>query len=417
MKKIMKNYKSSIILFCSIIIGCIIGVIFKDDASLLSPFGDLFVNLLLVSVVPLIFVSISYSIAKMNKPKRFGKILTSTILVFIITTFITVLLSFVCINFTTLISDEYTADISNAFDYTLTEELIELNLLERIVDMSSTNDFVNLFSTDNMLSLIVISVLFGISINMSKSKGKKVTEFLGSLNEVIFNYIKLIMYYAPIGLGCYFASLIGTLGTTIAIGYIKMFVVYLLVCLLIYFVFYSIYAFIAGGKIALNNFWKNVLPSSLTALGTCSSAASVPTNIRCTKNMGVPDDIAQTTISLGTSFHKDGSSIGSVFKIMFLAALFGTNVTTFGATLEVFGISLLATLLVSAIPLGGGTISEMLIITMMGYPIAALPILTIVATVIDAPATLLNVVGDSSSSMLITRLVDGKDWIHGDKNA
>ena len=144
-------------------------------------------------------------------------------------------------------------------------------------------------------------------------------------------------------------------------------------------------------------------------MGTCSSAACIPINIESTKKMGVPDDIAETTIPLGTGFHKDGSIIGSVFKIMFLVGLFGTSLATTGDVLGVLGVALLANLLITAVPIGGGTISEMLIITMLGYPVAVLPILTIIATIIDMPATVLNVVGDDVSSMMVTRMVDGKN--------
>lgn len=194
-------------------------------------------------------------------------------------------------------------------------------------------------------------------------------------------------------------------------GYLKTFIIYAIVSLAFYFIIYTLYAFIAGGKKGIIVFWKNVIPSTATALATCSSAASIPVNIECCKNMGVPDDIAETTVPLGTSFHKDGSIIGSVFKIMFLVYLFGTSIATTGDVLTIVGVALIANLLVTAVPIGGGTISEMLIITMMGYPVAALPILTIIATIIDAPATMLNVVGDMSSSMLVTRVVDGKKWI------
>jgi Na+/H+-dicarboxylate symporter len=92
---------------------------------------------------------------------------------------------------------------------------------------------------------------------------------------------------------------------------------------------------------------------------------------------------------------------------MFLVYLFGTHPSVF----TVLGVALLATLLVTAVPVGGGTISETLILTMMGFPLTALPILTIIATIIDPPATLLNVVGDTSSSMIVSRVVDGKDWM------
>ena len=89
---------------------------------------------------------------------------------------------------------------------------------------------------------------------------------------------------------------------------------------------------------------------------------------------------------------------------------------TAGDVFGVLGVALLANLLITAVPIGGGTISEMLIITMMGYPVAALPILTIIATIIDAPATMLNVVGDTVSSMMVTRVVDGKDWMTKEEN-
>src|SRR5699024_10563837 len=144
------------------------------------------------------------------------------------------------------------------------------------------------------------------------------------------------------------------------------FIIYLVVSVAYYFIIYTIYAFIAQGKNGVKLFWKNVLPSTLTSLATCSSAACIPVNIECSKKMGVADDIAETTIPLGTSFHKDWSILGSVFKIMFLVCLFGTTIATTGDVMKILGVALLANLLVTAVPIGGGTISEMLIITMMG---------------------------------------------------
>ena len=129
--------------------------------------------------------------------------------------------------------------------------------------------------------------------------------------------------------------------------------------------------------------------------------------IKTLKDIGVGDDIAEATVTMGTSFHKDGSAIGSVFKIMFLAYLFEVTPSIW----TVLIVSLIVTLLISAVPIGGGTISEMMILSMMAFPVSALPILTIIATIIDAPATLLNVAGDTSSAMLIARSVDGKDWM------
>ena len=415
MKKILSNYKATIILLVAIIIGAVAGIVFQERAAVVKPLGDLFLNLLLVIIVPLIFLTISTSIAKMKTPKRLGKIMITIVCVFVITSVIAVLVGFASTYFVKLVDTEDGEVIRASLEETTEEETEEITILDRTVQLLTVNDFSKLLSKDNIIALLVFSIIFGIAMNMSGEKAKPVLEFLNSANEIVNNIIKIFMYYAPIGLGCYFAALVGTFGASIAVGYLKTFIIYLVVSVAFYFIMYSLYAFIAGGKKGVKVFWKNVLPSTVTALATCSSAASIPVNVQCSKNMGVPADIAETTIPLGTSFHKDGSIIGSVFKIMFLVCLFGTSLATGGEVLGVLGVALLANLLITAVPIGGGTISEMLIITMMRYPVAALPILTIIATIIDPPATMLNVVGDTASSMVVARVVDGKDWMKEEK--
>ena len=412
MKNFLSNYKSTIILLVAIIVGAIVGIIFQEKATILSPFGDLFLNHLIVIIVPLIFLTITTSIAKMKTPKRLGKIMVTIICVFLLTSIIAVLVGFISTYFVKLVEPEDGEKIRNSLEETK-EEIIEedVTILDRTVSLLTVNDFNKLLSKENIVALLVASVILGLAINKTGEKAKILTEFLISANEVVKNVIKIIMYYAPIGLGCYFAALVGNFGSTIVVGYLKTFIIYVIVAIAYYFIMYTLYAYIAGGKKGIKLFWKNVLPSTVTSLATCSSAASIPVNVEVTKKMGVPDDIAETTIPLGMSFHKDGSIIGSVFKIMFLVCLFGTSLTTTGEIIGVLGVALLANLLITGVPIGGGTISEMLIITMMGYPAAALPILTIIATIIDAPATMLNVVGDTVSSMMVTRVVDGKEWI------
>ena len=413
MKKFLSNYKSTIILLVAIIVGSIVGIVFKEKATILSPLGDIFLNLLLVIIVPLIFLNITTAISNMKQPKRLGKIIVSIIVVFLITSIIAVLLGFASTYFVKLVNTEDGEHIKASLEETVEdeEEAEEMTIADRTVKLLTVNDFSKLFSKDNIIALLVFSIMVGIAINMSGEKGEPFRKVLESANSVMSNIVKIIMYYAPIGLGCYMASFVGSFGTSIAVGYLKTFVVYLIVAIAFYFIVYTLYAFIAGGKKGVRAFWKNVIPATVTAMGTCSSAACIPVNIESTKKMGVPGDIAETTIPLGTSFHKDGSIIGSVFKIMFLVCLFGTSLATTGDVLGVLGVALLANLIVTAVPIGGGTISEMLIITMMGYPVAALPILTIIATIIDPPATMLNVVGDTVSSMMVTRVVDGKEWI------
>ena len=418
MKKIWSNYKQTIILLGALIIGAIIGLVYGEKAAILSPFGDLFMNLLFVVIPPLIFLTITTSIAKIKQAKRLSKVIITIFGVFIATTLVALAVGLATTFSLELVNPDDSQAILETLEETkeTTSEEVELNILERTVQAISVEDFPLILSKDNIIPLVIISLLVGIALSKLNKEAEPLLNILESANKVVLKLIDIIFLYAPIGLGCYFASLIGAFGASIATGYLKTFIIYAVVAILFYFIMYTLYAFIAGGKKGIKAFWSNVLPATATSISTCSSAASIPANLKCAKNIGVSDDIAETTIPLGTSFHKDGSVIGSVFKIMFLVYLFGTNVSSIESIFQIIVTALIANLLITAVPVGGGTISEMMILSMMGFPTAALPILTMIATIIDAPATMLNVVGDASSSMLVSRIVDGKDWMTKNKD-
>ena len=418
MKKIWSNYKQTIILLGALIIGAIIGLVYGEKAAILSPFGDLFMNLLFVVIPPLIFLTITTSIAKIKQAKRLSKVIITIFGVFIATTLVALAVGLATTFSLELVNPDDSQAILETLEETkeTTSEEVELNILERTVQAISVEDFPLILSKDNIIPLVIISLLVGIALSKLNKEAEPLLNILESANKVVLKLIDVIFLYAPIGLGCYFASLIGTFGASIATGYLKTFIIYAVVAILFYFIMYTLYAFIAGGKKGIKAFWSNVLPATATSISTCSSAASIPANLKCAKNIGVSDDIAETTIPLGTSFHKDGSVIGSVFKIMFLVYLFGTNVSSIESIFQIIVTALIANLLITAVPVGGGTISEMMILSMMGFPTAALPILTMIATIIDAPATMLNVVGDASSSMLVSRIVDSKDWMTKNKD-
>jgi Na+/H+-dicarboxylate symporter len=126
--------------------------------------------------------------------------------------------------------------------------------------------------------------------------------------------------------------------------------------------------------------------------------------------MGISEDIRNTTIPLGAALHKDGSVMGGVLKIVFILAIFDKDIWSGGMFLAIIGCSLLVGLVIGAIPTGG-MIGEMLILSMFGLPPEALPIIAVISTLIDPPATLLNATGDNVASMLVNRLVEGKDWL------
>jgi Na+/H+-dicarboxylate symporter len=157
-------------------------------------------------------------------------------------------------------------------------------------------------------------------------------------------------------------------------------------------------------------FWKTAITPSVTALATCSSAACIPVNLEYIKKMGVPEDIAETAAPLGANTHKDGSVIGGVMKITFLLALFGKDMHSIPAIVGIIVVSFLVGAVMGAIP-GGGMIGEMLIISVYGFPPEVLPIIAVISTIIDAPATVLNSTGNTVSTMMVARMVEGKKWL------
>ena len=206
MKKIWSNYKQTIILLISIIIGAIAGIIFKEKVKIVKPLGDIFINLMFVIIIPLVFLTISTSISKMKQPKRLGKIMGTTILVIVITSIIAVLVGIASTYFIKLVESDNNEFIKSQ----LGSEKMQIDeqdktILDRTVDAITVSDFSGLFSRQNLIAVMVFSILIGIAMNMAGDKARPLERVMISANDVIMNVLKIITYYAPIGLGCYFS--------------------------------------------------------------------------------------------------------------------------------------------------------------------------------------------------------------------
>lgn len=413
MSKLLKNYKTSIVLLLSILFGGIIGIVFGAKATILEPFGQIFLNLMFTIIVPLVFFSVASAIANMGNMNRLGKIIANVAIVFIGTALIAGILAIIgtlIFNPTEGLKSEVIKTLLSQSDVKVSNSTEKIALSQQLVKTITVGDFSALLSKSNMLQLILFSTLFGLSTALVGEKAVVVRNFLSSATVVMMKMVDIIMYYAPIGLGCYFASVVGQLGTQILEGYLKVFLLYGGLTLIYYFAIFSLYSYLSAGKRGFRSFWKNALSPTITALATCSSAASIPVNLEATKKIGVPQDIAETVIPLGANTHKDGSVIGGVLKVVFLFGIFGKDFNNAPTLLSILAVGFLVGAVMGAIP-GGGMIGEMLIISIYGFPPTALPIIAVISTIIDAPATVLNSTGNTVCAMLVTRLVDGKSWL------
>lgn len=413
MKNFLKSYKVSLVLLLSILLGGIIGVILGPKATVLEPFGQIFINLMFTIIVPLVFFSVTSAIANMSGMNRLGKIMINIAIVFVITALISGILAIIGVMIFNptrgLDAEAIKAILLQGVGVSGTESE-KISLSKQLVNTITVGDFSALFSKSNMLQIIIFSVLFGISTALVGEKAAVVKNFLNSATAVMMKMVSIIMYYAPIGLGCYFASVVGQLGAQILQGYLKVFLLYLALTVIYYFIFFSLYSYLSSGKRGFRAFWRNAISPTVTALATCSSAASIPVNLEATKKIGVPNDIAETVIPLGVNTHKDGSVIGGVLKIVFLFGLFGKDINSVQSLLSILAVSFLVGAVMGAIP-GGGMIGEMLIISVYGFPPEALPIIAVISTIIDAPATVLNSTGNTVCAMVVSRFVDGKQWL------
>lgn len=398
----LKAYRFPLILLGAIILGSIIGLIFGEKATVLKPLGDIFINLLFMIVVPLVFFSIASAIANMDNIRRLGKIFGSMMVVFIVTGIIaSVFMLIVLLPFSPIT----TADIPLE-----TPEVEELTLADQLVQTFTVPDFVDLFSRKNMLVLIIFAVLVGLATGLTGEAGRPFAKFLQSGSEVFMKLVKFVMYYAPIGLAAYFATLIGDFGTALLGDYAKAIIIYYPASIVYFFIGFTLYAFIAGGKEGVKRFWKNILPPAVTALGTGSSVATIPINLEAAKRIGIPKDVRETVLPLGATIHMDGSCLSAILKIAFVFSVFNMEFSGFTTFLTAIGIAILSGIVMSGIP-GGGFMGELMIVTLYGLPIQALPIISAIGVVVDAPATMVNATGDTVASMLVTRHIDGKDWM------
>lgn len=396
-----KNYRFPIILLCAIIIGCVLGVFLKEDAVILKPFGSVFLNLMYTIVVPLVFFTISSSIANMVNLKRLGKILKYVFLIFIVTSAVAAVLMLVAIKLIDPVGDANI--VLEAGEQT------SISIGEQIVSAITVTDFTEILSREHMLPLIIFSILFGIGIALVGDKAKNVARSLEAISEVMMKIVKIIMYYAPIGLCAYFASLIGEFGPQLIGSYARSMILYYVMCVVYFVIFYTLYSYLSDKKKGIKLFYKNILPVTATSLATQSSLASLPTNLDTARDIGVPKDIREVTLPIGATMHMEGSSMGAILKIAFLFGIFNMSFTGLDTYLIAILIAVLSAVVMSGIP-GGGLIGEMLIVSLYGFPLEAFPIIATIGWLIDPPATCLNVVGDTSSSMMVTRIIEGKDW-------
>ena len=403
MKKFLKTYGFLLCMLIGIIAGCIVGFFSPDLSQKLKPLGTVFTNLMFCVVVPMVFCSISSAIANMQNAKRAGKIMGITILTFCITAGIAALIMYVVVRIFPVVTHSYNM-VAGEVDETL-------GIADMIINFFTKPDFIELWSRKAILPLIVAAILFGFGIQMNGGAETMTAKFLNDITGCIMKTVKIITYYAPIGFFGFFAGLVADFGPGLISDYGRTLVIYYAVSFAYLFIFFPLYARIGGGKGAVKIMFQHLFQPAAVSFGTCSSVATIPTNMEASEKTGISEDVSNIVIPLGATMHMDGSAMSAIIKVAFLFGIFGMEFGTGRAIAAIF-VAIISSVAMSGIPGGGGT-GELALCTLF-FPdqlAIAYPIALAIGNLVDPPATMVNAAGDYVVSYIVARFADGKDWL------
>lgn len=402
-KEIWDSYRFPLLLLGGVALGAVIGAVWGKQASVLKPIGDIFINLMFTIVAPMVFFSITNAVGSMLNMKRLGKILGSMVLTFIVTGLFAAAVVLVVVNVFPPAQNVTIALKS-------TEMGKPLSAGDMLVKTLTVDDFPKLFSRSNMLPNIIAAIFTGIAVSMCGGQESPLGKVLDNVNNVIMKLIDMIMKLAPIGLGAYFANLVGEYGPKLIGDYGRTMLIYYPMCVVYFVIFFTAYAYYAGGSRGVRAFWANIMKPAITAFGTQSSNATLPTNMAACESIGVPEDIYDIVLPMGATMHMDGSVLSSIVKIAFLFGIFDMPFTGVELYIKAIIVSIMSAFVLSGAP-GGGLVGEMLIVSLFGFPQEAFPLIATIGYLVDPMATCLNASGDAVASMMVTRMVEGKDWM------
>lgn len=413
----LKNYGFLILMLTGIVAGCIVGAIWPavkevvdgetvvvvKGATVLEPLGTVFLNLMFCIAVPTVFCSIASAIANMQSAKRAGKIMGVTIATFLVTAAIAAVITYIVVRLIPPVTGEY--------------DLIEgevggtLGVADMIVNFFTKPDFTELWSRKAILPLIVAAVLFGFGVQAAGGAETKTAKLLEDVTNCIMKTFKIITYYAPIGFFGFFAYLIAYHGSDLIGDYGRALVIYYVLSFVYMFISFPLYARFGGGKGAARVMFSKLFRPAAMSFGTCSSVATIPTNMEVAEETGISKDVSNIVVPLGATMHMDGSAMAAIIKVAFLFGMFGQDFTTGRAILAII-VAVFSSVAMSGIPGGGGT--GELVLCSIFFPehlAVAFPIALALGNLVDPPATMVNSAGDYVVSFIVARYVDGRDWL------
>lgn len=389
------------------ILGIILGLLASSmgwSASYFQPFGQLFINLIRMVVVPLVFVTLVAGAASVGDVRSLGRIATKTLAYYFVTTAIAIIIGLILAN---IFQPGVGLDLSK--DNLVAKNITPPALSAVLLDIIPINPM-DAMAKGNMLQIIFFAVLVGICINMCSDRAKVVSSFFDGMSEIMIKVTTVVMMYAPIGVCALMAVTVTNHGIAVLLPLIKLVaIMYVASICQILFIYLPCVRYT---KIPVAKFFRVLSAPIMIAFTTCSSAAALSANLIGVQKLGASRQVSTFSIPLGNTINMDGAAIYMGIASIFAAQVYGIPMPL-DKQITIVIMAILASIGSMGVP-GAALIMVTMVFTQVGIPLEAIALVAGVDRIMDMARTTINVLGDATGAVFVSRLENDLDPERGD---
>lgn len=376
-------------------------------ATQIKPLGTIFINLLNMIAIPLVFSSLIVGVASLGNLKKLARIGSKTIIIYILTTIIAISIGLLLGNLIQpgkKLNEQTKEELVSAYQSELAQKVqtkIEFNLIDQFVNLVPRN-VIKAMADAEMLQIVFFALMVGMALTiLSQSRGEPVIKFFEGFSDAMIKLVDIIMKIAPIGVFALISATVAEFGFEI-LGTLGWYIFTVLLGLLFHTVFIYSGLIKIFGKMSPKIFFKGIRRAQLVAFTTSSSAATLPVNMECCEeNLGISKSIISFTLPLGATINMDGTALYQGVAAIFIAQVFGMNLTIFDQLIIIFT-AVLASIGTAPVP-GVGIIMLLIILRTVHIPEIGIALILGVDRILDMCRTVTNITGDAAVSVVIAR--------------
>ena len=393
-------------IFIALILAVIAGLLMQNNADFandyIKPFGTIFLNLIKFIVCPIVLFSIMAGVVSMKDIKKVGAIGGMTVAYYLVTTAFAITIGLV---FGNIFKGAFPALSTTDLSY---EAAAPTSFMDTIVNIFPSN-FVKPLLDANMLQVIVMALLLGFAViliaDVAPDANERIINDINDLSNVFMRVMEMILKLSPIGVFCLLCPVVAKNGPMI-LGSLAMVLLTAYICYVVHAVLvYSLTVkFIAN--ISPIQFFKKMAPAMMFAFSSASSVGTLPLNMECVTNLGASREVSSFVLPLGATINMDGTAIYQGVCAIFIAACYGINLSM-SQMLTIVLTATLASIGTAGVP-GAGMVMLAMVLQSVGLPVEGIALVAGVDRIFDMGRTVLNITGDASCAVCISKINEKK---------